>query len=159
LAEPIEYTNRIFDMVTWPSTSPRDPGVSGRRGLLKLPTGSGRSSPLRACRVNPLYQTGSNAEDAADFQDAHAAGFKLAHARLYGRLTPVLRPFALARARPAFTLSRMTQRSNSANRPSIWNIAMPAVVDVSSPLLMQEQIDAAVMKSLQDTEQIRQRST
>ena len=32
-------------------------------------------------------------------------------------------PFSLARASPALTLSRMMPRSNSANTPSIWNIA------------------------------------
>ena len=46
---------------------------------------------------------------------------------------PSFVPFALARARPALTLSRMMPRSNSANTPSIWNIALPAVLDVSSP--------------------------
>ena len=75
---------------------------------------------------------------SADLQDAHAIGFKLAYARLYGRLhwAPTeLRPLRLilARARPALTLSRMMPRSNSANTPSIWNIALPAFVDVSSP--------------------------
>ena len=95
-------------------------------------------STLYAYRNNPLHHTGSNAEGAADLQEAHAIGFKLAYARLYGRLhwTPTeLRPLRLilARARPALTLSRMMPRSNSANTPSIWNIALPAVVDVSSP--------------------------
>jgi hypothetical protein len=46
---------------------------------------------------------------------------------------PNFTPFALARASPAFTRSRMMPRSNSANTPSIWNIALPAVVVVSSP--------------------------
>jgi len=91
-------------------------------------------STLYAYRNNPLNHTGSNAEGAADLQDAHAIGFKLAYARLYGRLRrPSFVPFALARARPALTLSRMMPPSNSANTPSIWNIALPAVVDVSSP--------------------------
>jgi hypothetical protein len=43
-------------------------------------------SPLYAYRNNPLHHTGSNAEGAADLQEAHAIGFKLAYARLYGRL-------------------------------------------------------------------------
>jgi putative restriction endonuclease len=46
---------------------------------------------------------------------------------------PSFVPFALARARPAFTRSRMMPRSNSANTPSIWNMALPAVVEVSRP--------------------------
>src|ERR1700680_4240855 len=46
---------------------------------------------------------------------------------------PSFVPFALARARPPFTRSRMMPRSNSANTPSIWNMALPAVVGVSRP--------------------------
>jgi hypothetical protein len=42
-------------------------------------------------------------------------------------------PSARARANPAITRSRIIARSNSANTPSIWNIARPEGVDVSSP--------------------------
>jgi hypothetical protein len=44
---------------------------------------------------------------------------------------PSFTPFALARARPALTHSRIMPRSNSANTPSIWNIALPDAVLVS----------------------------
>ena len=42
-------------------------------------------------------------------------------------------PSALARANPAITRSRIIARSNSAKTPSIWNMARPDGVDVSSP--------------------------
>jgi hypothetical protein len=34
---------------------------------------------------------------------------------------------------PGVTRSRIMPRSNSANTPNIWNMALPAVVEVSSP--------------------------
>ena len=42
-------------------------------------------------------------------------------------------PLALALFRPARTLSWIIARSNSANTPSIWNMALPEGVDVSRP--------------------------
>ncbi len=44
-------------------------------------------------------------------------------------------PCSLARASPAWMRSAMISRSNSANTPSIWNIALPAGVPVSRPCL------------------------
>jgi hypothetical protein len=41
------------------------------------------------------------------------------------RRRPSWMPSALARLRPAMTRSRIIERSNSANTPSIWNIARP----------------------------------
>src|SRR5882672_1637087 len=49
------------------------------------------------------------------------------------RRRPNFTPLALARASPALTRSLMIPRSNSANTPNIWNIALPAVVEVSRP--------------------------
>jgi hypothetical protein len=98
--------------------------------------GSERWLPLRSCRDHSLNHTGPDAEGAADLQDAHAIRFKLAYARLYGSFhwAPTeLRPLRFGPRRSAFTRSRIIPRSNSANTPSIWNIALPAVVDVSSP--------------------------
>jgi hypothetical protein len=42
-------------------------------------------------------------------------------------------PLALALATPARTRSRIIDRSNSANTPIIWNMALPAGVVVSMP--------------------------
>ena len=42
-------------------------------------------------------------------------------------------PSALALLKPAMARSRIIQRSNLANTPSIWNIARPDGVDVSMP--------------------------
>ena len=47
------------------------------------------------------------------------------------RGAPRRTPLARAAASPAFTLSRIIVRSNSANTPSIWNSALPAGVVVS----------------------------
>ena len=42
-------------------------------------------------------------------------------------------PSARALAKPAITRSWMIERSNSANTPIIWNMALPAGVVVSMP--------------------------
>ena len=84
---------------------------------------------------DPLHHAGADPERLADLQDAHAFGPELAYARAsMDGLTerrPSFVPFALARARPALTRSRIMPRSNSAKTPHIWNIARPEGVLVS----------------------------
>jgi hypothetical protein len=46
---------------------------------------------------------------------------------------PKLLPFGTRTSNPAITRSRIIARSNSANTPSIWNMARPDGVDVSRP--------------------------
>jgi hypothetical protein len=46
---------------------------------------------------------------------------------------PLLVPLSRARAIPDRTRSTIMARSNSANTPIIWNMALPAGVVVSSP--------------------------
>jgi hypothetical protein len=48
-------------------------------------------------------------------------------------------------------------RSNSANTPSIWNMARPDGVVVSRDLLVQEQIDALGVEVRQERQQIGER--
>ena len=56
-------------------------------------------------------------------------------ARSFGRpmALPLLVPFTRARASPAFVLSMIMARSNSANTAIMPNMARPAGVDVSNP--------------------------
>src|SRR5882762_5735850 len=115
-------------------------------------------SPLYAYRNNPLHHTGSNAEGAADLQDAHAIGFKLAYARLYGRrhwAPTELCPFRFgprqARVHPFSNDAALKLCKYAEHLEHRFARGRRRV----EPLLMQEQIDAPVMKSLQDAEQIR----
>ena len=113
------------------------------------------------CCEHPLHDAGADADGATDLEHAHVALREARGCVLPPSASPdggpSLVPFALARASPALTRSRMMPRSNSANTPSIWNIALPAVVDGVETLLMQEQIDALVVQVLQDAEQIGER--
>ena len=54
---------------------------------------------------------------------------------------PQCLPPALARAMPAFTRSRIIARSNLANTPIIWNMALPAGVGGVDALLMLGKVD------------------
>jgi hypothetical protein len=70
---------------------------------------------------------------------------------------PLLVPVSLARRRPARTRSRIIARSNSANTPIIPNMALPDGVVVSSPLLVQIQVDFQRVDFRQQIDEILQR--
>src|SRR5262245_30538031 len=78
-------------------------------------------------------------------------------ASILGR--PSCFPSLLARRRPARTRSWSMARSNSANTPIIWNIALPTGRGGVEALLVQEQIDVQCMQLGQERHQVLQTAT
>jgi hypothetical protein len=68
---------------------------------------------------------------------------------------PLRVPLAAALDMPASTRSRIIERSNSANTPIIWNMALPDGVGRVETLLVQVEIDVLCMELSQQLEQAR----
>jgi len=104
--------------------------------LNEQPLSFGRPKFARLLAEHSLHISGADAEFSADLE--HAVTLAL-NSRIrcstagLTRRRPNFVPFALARTSPALTRSQIMPRSNSANTSSILNMALPAVVVVSSP--------------------------
>src|SRR5450631_3266898 len=158
---PTKASSAPISASTKHRTAPTHP-TSGRRfeALCNF-RDRGATAAGRARSDNPLHHTRPNADGAADLQNAHAFSFQLTNARFDRRLhrSPAkLRTLSLgsrqARVDPfsddaAFELGKHAEHLEHRLARGSRRV---------EPLLMQEQIDALVMKSLQDAEQIRQRS-
>ena len=103
-------------------------------------------------RRNPLHRARTDAELLGDLVQARPIRRSQCGAdappsslvSMKGR--PQCLPAALARAMPAFTRSRIMERSNSANTPIIWNMAFASRRRGVDALLMQEQVDAQAVQ-------------
>jgi hypothetical protein len=146
-AEACRETRRVAEAHFYPASSP---GHAGRASaplpttLITVPTPSPTSLAMRRM-PNPLDRS------------ANASFTFLAWLCSTVR-RPSFFPSARARANPAITRSRIIALSNSANTPSIWNIARPGSGGIE-PLLMQEQVNAFGMEVRQEAQQVRKGST